>query len=399
MPDPLELVLSDGRPATLLLGEASTVLAIGDTIVSSWDLGGRPYALVREEGTYRRGLDGGLLRKREAGAAADRVRQRLTAAQGAPAVEAARAEAVAALAALALHGAAPPEMLGEARARLKIVAQMDETALRSDAERFLAACGPVGILPPDQYLSLVVRVTEGCTWNACRFCRLYAGMPFRVKTEDELRRHVAALREYFGRSLALRRSVFLGDANALALTQARLVPRLEIVAAGFPNLPLFSFVDAWTGQRRTAAEWGACRGLGLARVYVGVESGDPELLAWLGKPGSSDDARRLVDALHEGGVEIGVILLVGAGGERFAASHVARTRELLAAMALGRRDIVYFSQYLDDPHLPLGRESTAPDLAALPAEPARLQREAIADAVRAPSGPRLARYDLSEFVY
>ena len=57
----LRLALPDGRPATLLLGEASTVLSAGDALVSSWDLSGRPYALVRETGTYRRGLDGGLL--------------------------------------------------------------------------------------------------------------------------------------------------------------------------------------------------------------------------------------------------------------------------------------------------------------------------------------------------
>ena len=56
-----------------------------------------------------------------------------------------------------------------------------------------AASGPVGILPPDQYLSLVVRVTEGCSWNACTFCSLYRNVPFRAKSPGELRAHLAAL--------------------------------------------------------------------------------------------------------------------------------------------------------------------------------------------------------------
>ena len=98
----LRFTLADGRPATLLVGNASTVLSIDDALVSSWDLGGRPYALVRETGTYRRGLDGGLLWKREATAERPRLRQRLPAAEGEPIVEAARQGAAAALEALVI---------------------------------------------------------------------------------------------------------------------------------------------------------------------------------------------------------------------------------------------------------------------------------------------------------
>ena len=93
----LRFTLADGRPATLLVGNASTVLSIDDTLVSSWDLAGRPYALVRETGTYRRGLDGGLLWKREATGEGARLRRRLSAAEGEPVVEAACRDAAAAL--------------------------------------------------------------------------------------------------------------------------------------------------------------------------------------------------------------------------------------------------------------------------------------------------------------
>jgi hypothetical protein len=431
----LKLVLSDGRPATLLVGEASTVLSVDDTLVSSWDLAGRPYALVRESGSYRRGLDGGLLLKREATSDAPRVRRRLSAAEGTAVVEAARAEAMAARDAITTARSngdpdgplvtatafaersadrestsgpsvshekqgTPERRIAEALDRLNVIASMDSAALRSDAERFLAVCGPVGLLPPDQYLSLVVRVTEGCSWNACTFCRLYASVPFRAKSPAALARHVAALRDYFARSLALRRSVFLGDANALCLAQERLRPLVQAVATAFPGAPLFSFVDAWTGRRKTAQEWSVYRALGLRRVYVGLETGDPGLLSWLGKPGTPDDAVRLVSVLHEGGLDVGVIVLVGAGGERFSAAHVARTVEVLDAMRLGPADIVYLSEYVDDPMLAYGRHAAGePDLAPLAPDRARAQHAAIMEAIRRSPGPRLARYDLREFVY
>jgi len=390
----LRFTLPDGRPATLLLGEASTVLSVEGALVSSWDLAGRPYALVRETGTYRRGLDGRLLWKREATAEASRLRRRLSAAEGEPIVEAARREAGAALVILrddrALH-------------RLATIVAMNVAALRDDTARFLAASGPVGILPPDQYLALVVRVTEGCSWNACAFCRLYRDVSFRWKRPDELVAHLAALRAYFGPSIALRRSVFLGDANALCLARDRLLPLVEAVAAQLPGAPLFSFLDAWTGQRKTAAEWRDYAALGLERVYVGLETGDPGLLAWLEKPGSPQDAVDLVGALHEAGIAAGVIVLLGAGGERFADAHAARTAEALTAMNLGAEDLVYFSEYVDDPGLAYGRRATgAPALQPLsPGRNADLRRAILAGfrAADPAHPPRTATYDIREFIY
>jgi hypothetical protein len=395
----LRLVLPDARPATLLLSAASSVLSVDDTWVSSWDLCGRPYALVRQTGTYRRGLDGGLLWKREATEEGPRLRRRLSAAEGEPVVEAARLEATLALAAL---GGAGPDA-EEAVRRLRLVASMDADALRDDALRFLRASGPVGILPPDQYLSLVVRITEGCSWNACTFCRLYRDVPFRFKGRDELEAHLAALRDYLGPSIALRRSIFLGDANALCLAHERLLPLLEAVAARFPGAPLCSFLDAWTGERKGAEEWRDCAALSLKRVYVGFETGDPTLLAWLEKPGSPQDGVDLVGALHEAGIAAGVIVLLGAGGERFAEAHAARTADALTAMRLGPDDLVYFSEYVDDPGLAYDhRAGDAPDLQPLvPARNEQLRRRILAAFRPANPArpPRTASYDIREFIY
>lgn len=374
----------------------STVLAVDGSTVSSWDLSGRPYALVRDTGTYRRGLDGTLLHRREAGPDGPRIRHRLSAAEGAAALEAARAEACAALESL-------PAARTAARARLETVLAMDARRLATDAARFERLVGRVAVLPPDQYLAVVVRISEGCAWNACSFCGLYRHLPFRVKAPGELARHVRTLRGFFGPALTLRRSVFLGDANALCLSRERLVPLLTIVGDAFPGLPLFSFVDAWTGRRKTVEEWREYARRGLRRVYLGLETGDPELLCWLGKPGTPDDAVALAGALHEAGVALGAIVLLGAGGERFEGAHVAKSAEVLSAMRLQRDDVVYFSELADDASLGHGRRADdAPDLRRLPPERVRAQRAAIAAALRPASSarpPRLASYDVREFVY
>jgi radical SAM superfamily enzyme YgiQ (UPF0313 family) len=200
---------------------------------------------------------------------------------------------------------------------------------------------------------------------------------------------LAALREYFGPSIALRRSVFLGDANALCLAHDRLLPLVEVVARELAGIPLYSFLDAWTGQRRSVAEWRDYAALGLRRVYVGLETGDPGLLTWLEKPGSPQDAVDLVGALHEAGIVAGVIVLLGAGGERFAEAHAARTAEALTAMRLGPDDLVYFSEYVDEPGLAYGRRAAGmPDLQPLaPTRNAELRRAILAGSRPGGGGP------------
>ena len=136
---------------------------------------------------------------------------------------------------------------------------------------------------------------------------------------------------------------------------------------------------------------------------MGLETGDPAFLAWLEKPGSPRDTIDLVGALHEAGIAAGVIVLLGAGGERFADAHVAKTAEVLTAMNLGAEDLVFFSEYVDDPGLAYGRRAAgAFDLQPLsPARNGELRRAILAGSRAAdPAHPsRTATYDIREFVY
>jgi hypothetical protein len=340
----LHLALPGGRPATLLAGRASTVLSVGDVVVSSWDLCGRPYALVRETGTWRRGLDGGLLRKREATAEGPRVRERLTAEEGEPVVEAARAEAVAALGALGGGGGS-----AEAARRLRGVVAMDADALR-DGRRALPRRERSGRDPAPRPVPRArgARSPRAARGTPARSAASTATSPSGSRAR-ELDAHVAALRAYFGPSLALRRSVFLGDAGALCLAHDRLLPLVERVAAAFPGAPLVSFVDAWTGRRRPVGEWREYASLGLKRVYVGLETGDPELLAWLEKPGSPEDAVELVGSAPRGRGRRGGDRAPRRRGRALRRRPRARTAAVLSAMELRPDDTVYFSEYADDP--------------------------------------------------
>ena len=176
-----------------------------------------------------------------------------------------------------------------------------------------------------------------------------------------------------------------------------------MLTAQLAGRPLYSFVDAWTGRRKSVAHWRAYAGHGLKRVYVGLETGDPDLLAWLGKPGAPVGAVDLVGALHEAGVAVGVIVLLGAGGTRHADAHTSRTAEVLEAMSLRDSDLLYFSELVTAPGLDYGlRAAGKPDLAPLSPEQCAAQRQTILDLLRInehAAEARTATYDIREFVY
>ena len=110
------------------------------------------------------------------------------------------------------------------------MAQWDGAALDKDRQRFEEIYTPIGILPPDQYLALVLQATHGCSHNACTFCTFYRGIDFSIKSPDAFRSHVAAVIDFFGPALSMRRSIFLADANALVISMPRLVALLDVLS-------------------------------------------------------------------------------------------------------------------------------------------------------------------------
>jgi radical SAM superfamily enzyme YgiQ (UPF0313 family) len=155
-------------------------------------------------------------------------------------------------------------------------------------------------------------------------------------------------------------------------------------------------------ERKSVADWQELRALGLARVYIGMESGHDPLLRWLNKPGDAADVLDAVTTLKAAGLQASVIVMLGVGGERYAEGHVRDTISLLNAMPLGRGDLVYFSDFVVHADAPYARLAAAAGIEPLQPAATRAQEYAIRTAFVAhnpQSRPQFARYDIGEFVY
>jgi radical SAM superfamily enzyme YgiQ (UPF0313 family) len=280
----------------------------------------------------------------------------------------------------------------------------DDVRSQDEATRFFEIYKPVGILPPDQYMAVVLQATEGCSFNTCTFCDFYKDRPFRIRSVKEFRDHSTAVRDFLGDGLSLRRTIFLGDANALVVPMKRLVPLIEVVHKIYNVEALggiYAFMDGFSGERKSVEDYTRLREMGLRRVYIGMESGHDPLLRFLNKPSTAQESVAAARAMKQAGVAVGVIILLGAGGHRFAEGHVRDTIRGLNAIPLDSDDIIYFSELVVSEGMAYAQDAFQAQLVPLNAEERTAQSEAIESELQFQGGsrPPISRYDIREFVY
>ncbi|BDG60968.1 radical SAM protein [Caldinitratiruptor microaerophilus] len=417
---------------TVAIYPHSLSVSIGGRHVSAFDATGRVFYTFEGRRTYKWGLSGQVLEKGwERGPAGlqhvradlDEEGKQALLARVREAAAAARRAVGAGEARLVRAGETRPEtdLTAVAAAWLERAAAYSWADHQATAERFRQVYRPVTILPPDQYLAVVLQATEGCSWNRCTFCNFYRDRPFRVRTAAQFAAHLDAVRAFLGPSLGLRRTVFLADANALVTPQPLLLSHMEAAARVFPVPPaglaggalaawrrehpvhfegFYSFLDVFTGSiTKGRREFEEMARRGLRRVYVGLETGSADLLAFLNKPGTPADAVELVREMKAAGLAVGVIVMAGAGGDRYAARHVAETVRVVRAMGLGPGDIIYLSPFVEHPALEYAARARAEGVRALTEEEVGAQLETLRAALRSDPGPRVSLYDIREFIY
>jgi len=377
---------------------AATVISPNRQEVYSFDLQGRPLSWFLRGTVYKRSLASRVFgRRRE-----DGVRQRWELSE-----EAAAAQFVAVLKSVGPLMAEPlPQVLrnhsrcARIRDRLARILSWTPQRLLAERARFEEAYLPISILPPDQYQAVVLQATFGCSWNRCTFCSFYQDRPFSAKTPAAFTEHVERVAALLGEAVALRRSIFLADGNALILANTRLMPLIERAQAAFPERGIYGFVDVFTGEKKPLADWQALERAGLKRVYIGLETGHDALLHWLNKPGSAAEAHAFISLLKQAGLSVSVIVMVGAGGSTFAEAHLRDSLALLAAIPFTKGDLVYLSPFIEHPGSVYAQRAAELGSRALSDDERAAQYEALKRGIRqAHPEVRVALYHLEEFFY
>lgn len=184
--------------------------------------------------------------------------------------------------------------------------------------------------PPGERNSYLLQVTIGCTHNKCRFCPMYTEKKFRMRDIEEVLEDIDMAKEYYGDV----ERVFLIDGDAIVIPTKNMLRILDKLNKTFPSLQK---ITTYAGPRSTLSksveELTELRKAGIARAYLGVESGSDAVLAAVNK---GVDAKEMLQAgqnLVAAGIDLWTIVILGLTGEEGDwQEHITSTADIINNM-------------------------------------------------------------------
>ena len=226
------------------------------------------------------------------------------------------------------------------------------------------------IRPPSEANSLLIQVTNGCTWNKCRFCRLYRHTKFKAYSADSIRSDIDNIAYWAQRVrkherkagwdidginaelssiaddeerqcmytvanwlIAGGENVFLQDGNSTALSSGRLTDVLVYLRQVFPQIKrITSYGRAENLSRSSAEDYAELKAAGLDRIHSGFESGSDAVLKRINKGVTQEQQIRAGKAVKAGGIELSIYFMPGVGGRDLSADNAEGTAEVINAV-------------------------------------------------------------------
>ena len=183
--------------------------------------------------------------------------------------------------------------------------------------------------PPSEAHSLIVQVTYGCSHNKCAFCNMYKAKRFAIRPIEEVFEDLEWARAHY----PYIERVFLADGDALILPMEHLQRILEFIRERIPECQRVAVYGSPKSIiTKTPAQLETLHTEGLGIVYMGLESGNEELLKRYNK---GETAAQIVEAglkVRRAGLTLSVTAINGMGGVEMWQPHALDTAAALSAM-------------------------------------------------------------------
>ena len=184
------------------------------------------------------------------------------------------------------------------------------------------------IRPPSEAYSLLLQVTVGCSHNKCTFCGTYRQKKFKIKPIEQITKDLTEARSYghVGK-------VFLCDGDALIIPQTRLEELLKLINLNLPTIErIGTYANTKSILKKSVDELKELRELGLKIIYLGVETGNIELLQKISKGATYEQMVEAAHRVKEAGITLSATVILGLGGIEKSIEHALDTAKLLTDM-------------------------------------------------------------------
>lgn len=187
------------------------------------------------------------------------------------------------------------------------------------------------IRPPSEASSIIIQVTVGCSHNKCTFCGAYkdTGKKFRIRTDAEILENIV----FAAQHCSGQKRVFLADGDALILSQKRLLRIFDLIKRHLPQVSRIAlYGNAKAIRSKTIPELKELKELGLHRIYMGLESGDDEVLKKVDKGETADSMIQAGELVRQAGIFLSVTVLLGLAEVAGSLRHAQESARVLNKM-------------------------------------------------------------------
>lgn len=182
--------------------------------------------------------------------------------------------------------------------------------------------------PPSEAKSLILQVTNGCSYNACTFCEMYqeTQKKFRPKPQAEIEQEI---KNIASQQPGITR-FFLADGDAMTLSFRRLKDILLCIREHFQRVErVTAYCLPRNLKKKSVEDLRELKELGLTMVYVGCESGDDKVLELVKKGETFESSKEALLKLKGAGIKSSVMILNGLGGQKFSKQHAINSARLM----------------------------------------------------------------------
>lgn len=181
--------------------------------------------------------------------------------------------------------------------------------------------------PPSEAYSLIIQITLGCSHNKCTFCNMYKGKKFTIKSLEQIKKEI----DFFRERVSFVERIFLADGDALIIPTEKLIEILKYINEKFPeNERISLYASPKSILLKTEEELKLIKENGVQLVYIGLESGDDEVLKKIKKGVTIDEIKKAALKVKSVGLKISVTVIAGILGKEDSKNHSINTGKAIS---------------------------------------------------------------------
>lgn len=180
--------------------------------------------------------------------------------------------------------------------------------------------------PPSEANSLILQVTLGCSFNKCSFCNMYRTKEYSERPTNELKKEIETMASLIPKT----RRIFLADGDALNIPTENMIEILSHIKKNFKDIErISSYSMPKNLMQKSPNELSKIKEAGLDMIYLGIESGNNEILKKVTKGANS---KMIIDSCNiakETGFILSCMIILGLGGKKYSNPHALDTAKTI----------------------------------------------------------------------